>query len=112
MSERLGGKTATVIGAGSVGPGWGNGKATAVALAREGASVLCVDINAEGAEETVEIIPSEGGETAAFRADASDSHDLAAAIALCVERFGSLDVLNNNFGIVEVGTVVDYPEEN
>jgi len=48
-----------VVGAGSIGPGWGNGKATAVTFAREGAQVFCVDRNAAAAEETVKIIASE-----------------------------------------------------
>ena len=61
MTRRLEGKTALVIGAGSVGPGWGNGKATAVLFAREGANVLCVDVNETAAHETAEIIRSERG---------------------------------------------------
>ena len=52
--DRLKGKVAMVVGAGSIGPGWGNGKATAVTFAREGAQVFCVDRNAAAAEETVE----------------------------------------------------------
>ena len=52
--DRLKGKTAMVVGAGSIGPGWGNGKATAVTFAREGAQVFCVDRNGAAAEETVE----------------------------------------------------------
>src|SRR5437762_784932 len=52
--ERLEGKTAMVVGAGSIGPGWGNGKATAVTFAREGAQVFCVDRNAAAAQETVD----------------------------------------------------------
>ena len=59
--ERLKGKTAIVVGAGSIGPGWGNGKATAVTFAREGAQVFCVDRNAAAAEETAGIIAAEGG---------------------------------------------------
>jgi len=51
--NRLKGKVAMVVGAGSIGPGWGNGKATAVTFAREGASVFCVDRNGAAAEETV-----------------------------------------------------------
>jgi NAD(P)-dependent dehydrogenase (short-subunit alcohol dehydrogenase family) len=69
MVERLRGKVALVVGAGSIGPGWGNGKATAVAFAREGARVFCVDINPDAAEETAGIIRSEGGEAVAHRAD-------------------------------------------
>ena len=59
--QRLKGKTAMVVGAGSIGPGWGNGKATAATFAREGAQVFCVDRNGAAAEETVKIITSEGG---------------------------------------------------
>src|SRR5207248_584230 len=69
--DRLKGKIALVVGAGSIGPGWGNGKATAVTFAREGAQVFCVDRNAAAAEETVKIIAGEGGKAAAFTADVS-----------------------------------------
>ena len=65
MSGRVAEKTAIVVGAGSIGPGWGNGKASAVLLAREGAKVLCVDANAGAAEETAALIAGEGGEGAA-----------------------------------------------
>src|SRR3982751_1549066 len=63
--DRLKGKTAMVVGAGSIGPGWGNGKATAVTFAREGAQVFCVDRNGAAAEETVKIITDEGGKASA-----------------------------------------------
>ena len=59
--ERLKGKMAMVVGAGSIGPGWGNGKATAVTFAREGAQVFCVDRNAAAAERPSKIIAGEGG---------------------------------------------------
>ena len=68
---RLSGKTAIVVGAGSIGPGWGNGKATAVTFAREGAQVFCVDRNGAAAEETAAIIAGEGGKAMAFNADVS-----------------------------------------
>ena len=63
---RLKGKTAIVVGAGSIGPGWGNGKATAVTFAREGAQVFCVDRNQATAQQTVDIITSEDGAATAF----------------------------------------------
>src|SRR3972149_2320241 len=69
MADRLKNKIALVVGAGSIGRGWGNGKATAVAFAREGAKVLCADIDLKAAEETVAIIKGEGGDARAFRAD-------------------------------------------
>jgi NAD(P)-dependent dehydrogenase (short-subunit alcohol dehydrogenase family) len=108
--ERLKGKTALVVGAGSIGPGWGNGKATAVTFAREGARVLCVDRNAAAAEETVKIIEAEGGNAAAFTADASRAADVEAMVAACLKAFGRIDVLDNNVGIAEMGSVVEVSE--
>jgi len=108
--ERLKGKTAIVVGAGSIGPGWGNGKATAVAFAREGAQVFCVDRNAAAASETVEIIAAEGGHALAFAADASREADIAAMVATCLKSYGRIDVLDNNVGIAETGNVVDVSE--
>jgi NAD(P)-dependent dehydrogenase (short-subunit alcohol dehydrogenase family) len=108
--ERLKGKTALVVGAGSIGPGWGNGKATAVTFAREGARVFCVDRNAAAAEETVKIIAAEGGNAAAFTADASRAADVEAMVAACLKAFGRIDVLDNNVGIAEMGSVVEVSE--
>ena len=81
MAGRLKDKVAMVVGAGSIGPGWGNGKATAATFAREGAQVFCVDRNAAAAEETVGIIKSEGGKATAFTADVSRAADVEAMVA-------------------------------
>src|SRR4029077_80427 len=108
--DRLKGKVAMVVGAGSIGPGWGNGKATAVTFAREGAQVFCVDRNAKAATETAEIITKEGGQAVAFAADASRGDDIAAMVASCLKTYGRIDVLDNNVGIAETGTVVDVAE--
>src|SRR3954447_16667562 len=110
--ERLKGKTAMVVGAGSIGPGWGNGKATAVTFAREGAQVLCVDRNAAAAEETVNIITGEGGKASAFTADVSRAADVEAMVAACLKAHGRIDVLDNNVGIAEMGSVVEVTEES
>ena len=110
MADRLKGKVALVVGAGSIGPGWGNGKATAVAFAREGARVFCADINLAAAEETARIIKDEGGQAAAYRADVSKAADVAAMVEACVSAFGRIDVLDNNVGIAEVGGVVELSE--
>jgi NAD(P)-dependent dehydrogenase (short-subunit alcohol dehydrogenase family) len=107
---RLDGKTAIVVGAGSIGPGWGNGKATAVTFAREGAQVFCVDRNAKAAGETAEIITKEGGHAVAFAADASRAADIEAMVASCLKTYGHVDVLDNNVGIAETGSVVDVAE--
>jgi NAD(P)-dependent dehydrogenase (short-subunit alcohol dehydrogenase family) len=108
--ERLKGKTAMVVGAGSIGPGWGNGKATAVTFARQGAQVFCVDRNGAAAEETVKIITSEGGKALAFTADVSRAAEVEAMVAACLKTFGRIDVLDNNVGIAEMGGVVEVTE--
>src|SRR6201987_992180 len=110
MADRLKGKVALVVGAGSVGPGWGNGKATAVAFAREGASVFCADINLAGAEETAGIIRGERGQAGAPRADVSKAADVKAMVDACVSAYGRIDVLDNNVGIAELGGVVEVSE--
>jgi NAD(P)-dependent dehydrogenase (short-subunit alcohol dehydrogenase family) len=77
MGDRLKDKVALVSGAGSSGPGWGNGKATAVLFAREGAKVLAVDINRDAALETKRIIDGEGGICEAVSADVSRADDVS-----------------------------------
>ncbi len=110
MGGRLEDRTAIVVGAGSVGPGWGNGTATAVTFAREGARVLCVDINQAAAEETAEIITSEGGRAESYRADVTDQVQVEALVARAVELWGGIDVLHNNVGIVDMGGPVETDE--
>ncbi len=107
MGGRLADRVAIVVGAGSVGPGWGNGKATAVTFEREGARVLCVDINEAAAEETAAIITGEGGRAEAHQADVTDQAQVEALVALAVELWGGVDVLHNNVGIVETGGPVE-----
>ncbi len=69
MSKRLEGKAAIVTGAGSIGPGWGNGKTAAVLFAREGARILAIDVNRAAAEETKALIDREGGTCAVEQGD-------------------------------------------
>ena len=108
--DRLKGKVAMVVGAGSIGPGWGNGKATAVTFAREGAAVFCVDRNPAAAEETAKIITSEGGKAATFAADVSKATEVEAMVGACRKVYGRIDVLHNNVGIAEMGSVVEVTE--
>ena len=110
MPDRLKDKVALVAGAGSIGPGWGNGKATAVTFAREGAKVFCVDQNLAAAQETAGIITGEGGSAHGFRADVTSAADVAAMTAACRDAYGRIDVLDNNVGIARLGGVVDLPE--
>lgn len=110
MAGRLEGKVAIVTGAGSQGPGVGNGKAVAVFFAREGAKVLCVDLVKARAAETAALIESEGGQAAVFAADVTDRAACEAMAAAAVERFGALDILHNNVGIVLPHGIRDVTE--
>jgi NAD(P)-dependent dehydrogenase (short-subunit alcohol dehydrogenase family) len=110
MTGRLQDRTAIVTGAGSSGPGWGNGKAAAVTFAREGARVLCVDIDAAAAQETAAIIAREGGCAEAYRADVTDRAQVEALAARAVELWGGIEVLHNNVGIVDMGGPVETDE--
>ncbi len=106
----LTGKVAIVAGAGSVAPGWGNGRATAVLLARQGAAVFLVDLDAAAAEATASIIEGEGGSCAVHRCDATDSASVEQMVQACVNRFGRIDILVNNVGGSEPGDAVSMPE--
>lgn len=111
MAGRLSEKVALITGAGSIGPGWGNGKATSVLFAREGAKVVCVDINPAAAEETRSIIEGEGGEAIALTCDVSKKDQVDAMAQAAVERFGRIDILHNNVGIAVVGGPVEIDED-
>jgi NAD(P)-dependent dehydrogenase (short-subunit alcohol dehydrogenase family) len=110
MGERLNDKVAIVTGAGSIGPGWGNGKAVAVLFAREGAKIIAADINEDAARETKDIIEHEGGECLAVATDVSQADQVAGMVAQCIAQYGSVDVLHNNVGIAEVGGPVELSE--
>ncbi len=107
----LAGKVAFVSGAGSIGPGWGNGKAMAVLFARQGAKVFGTDIKPEAAAVTGEIIAKEGGTFEAYRADMLIAKDVQSAMDACVERFGRLDILVNNVGGSAPGDPVAMSED-
>ena len=97
---RLEGKVAMVVGAGQA-PGrmTGNGKATSMVFAREGAKVLCVDRDKAAAEETVAAIRAEGGIAEVAVADVRDEDAIKAVVAECVDLWGRIDVLDNNVGV-------------
>ncbi len=99
---RLKDKTAVIIGAGQA-PGAseaiGNGRATALLFAREGAKIFCVDRNLNTAEETASLVKSEGGEALAATADVTDEDAISAAIKGCADKWGRIDILHNNVGI-------------
>ena len=105
--ERLANKVAIVTGAGFRGGVIGNGAATAITFARHGARVLLVDLDQKNVMRTFEQIKAEGGEATVFLGDVSKQGDCEAMVRESTERFGKLDILHNNVGIVGSGTVVD-----
>ena len=108
---RLAGLVAIVTGAGSRGPGVGNGKAAAVLFAREGARVLLVDSVLARAEETQTMIRDEGGDCLAMEANVTSSEECKAMVDAAVQRYGRLDILHNNVGIDPgIVSVVDVDE--
>ena len=107
----LTGKVAFISGAGSVGEGWGNGKATAVLLARQGATVYGTDITLAAAQETQRLIAAEGGTAHATAVDMTKAAEVEAAVADCLARFGRIDILVNNVGGSAPGDPVSMSEE-
>jgi NAD(P)-dependent dehydrogenase (short-subunit alcohol dehydrogenase family) len=112
---RLRDRVAIVVGAGqSPGEGMGNGRATALTFAREGARVLCVDHNLESAQETVDMIGAKGGTAVAFKADVTKEAELKAMVSDAHARWGRVDILHNNVGVSLSGgdaELLDITEE-
>jgi NAD(P)-dependent dehydrogenase (short-subunit alcohol dehydrogenase family) len=112
---RLEGKIAIIVGAGqSPGEGMGNGRATVLRFAREGAKVLAVDRALAAAEETAAMAKKEGGECVAFEADVTREATLKAAVAAAEQRWGRVDILHNNVGVSIAGgdaSPLDITEE-
>nr|WP_305123221.1 glucose 1-dehydrogenase [Roseomonas sp. GC11] len=104
------GKVALVFGAGSSGPGWGNGKAAAVAYAREGARVVCFDIAEPAAAETAALITAEGFEALALPVDVTKQDSVQSAVTAALGHFGRIDVLHNNVGVTLSGGPVEIAE--
>ncbi len=100
MSDRLEGKVAIVTGAGQTpGETMGNGRATALLFAREGARVLLVDRHLNSAKETLELIDKEGLAGTVFEADVTSEKDCIAMVGACIKEYGQIDILQNNVGI-------------
>ena len=111
MDVRFKDKVALVLGAGSVGPGWGNGKATAVLFAREGARVFGADCNPDALAETSSIIDAEGGVFVGHVTDVTRPDQIDTLLQACLERFGRIDILVNNVGGSAPGDPVAMPGE-
>lgn len=109
----LSGKVAFVAGAGSVGDGWGNGRATAVLLARQGAKVFGTDFNADALAGTTAIFEQEGHrDWTPWRADMTATDDVLQAVEECARRYGRIDILVNNVGGSAPGTPVSLSVED
>jgi NAD(P)-dependent dehydrogenase (short-subunit alcohol dehydrogenase family) len=103
---RLGGKTALITGAGA-----GIGRASVLLFAREGARVAAVDLNEETGAETARLASEAGGEVLFHQGDVSRAADAEGMIRTAVARWGRLDILFNNAGIVPGGTAEEVDEE-
>jgi NAD(P)-dependent dehydrogenase (short-subunit alcohol dehydrogenase family) len=112
MTKRLEGKVAIVNGGGSSGPGWGNGKCTALTFAREGARVAVVDINRAAAEETAKLISDEGGRALVIESDTTAEADVDRMVATTLSEFGKVDILAQIVGISGRNTFFDDTKEN
>jgi NAD(P)-dependent dehydrogenase (short-subunit alcohol dehydrogenase family) len=108
---RLDGKVAIVTGCGSFGDGWGNGKAMAVLLARQGATVYGVDLDMDAAQVTADIVAGEGNRLHVGRCDVTDGAQVDALMRDCLARFGRIDILINNVGRSEPGNPGTMDEE-
>src|SRR4029079_2549693 len=112
MGSRLKGKVAIVSGAGSVGPGWGNGRAIAARFAEEGAKIFAVDCDLDSVTETVERVKAAGGEIVTHQCDVTGAASVEVMVKTCVECFGRIDVLVNNVGGSAAGGPVDMSEDH
>ena len=105
---RLKDRVAIVTGAGSVGPGWGNGRAIAVRFAEEGATVFAVDVQEARLKETVQ---RSSFPIQTHICDVTDGRAVAGMVAACLERFGRIDILVNNVGGSAPGGPVEMSED-
>jgi NAD(P)-dependent dehydrogenase (short-subunit alcohol dehydrogenase family) len=112
MGTRLQDKIAVVTGAGTSGEGMGNGKAAALLFAREGATVVAVDLRQEAAQTTVDAIGAGGGRAIAVAADVSRADDVRRIVDTAIEHYGRIDVVHNNVGIEIAGDPVSTTEED
>jgi NAD(P)-dependent dehydrogenase (short-subunit alcohol dehydrogenase family) len=110
MPGRLHDKVALVTGAGCVGPGWGNGRATAVLFAREGATVFAADKSDEAMKETLDRVAEGGGTIRSHQCDVTDGASVQAMVEACLAAYGRIDVLVNNVGGSVAGGPVELSE--
>ena len=100
-----------MTGAGCVGPGWGNGRATAVRFAEEGAKIFAVDRNLDSVSETIERVIAAGGEIVTHQCDVTGAASVEIMVKTCLDRFGRIDILVNNVGGSAQGGPVEMSED-
>lgn len=105
MGTRLAGKVAIVTGAAARGEGVGNGSASAMLFAREGARVLVVNRKIDRAQALADTIRDGGGEALAFAADVTKPEATEAMAEFAMQHFGRIDILHNNVGVGAAGNV-------
>ena len=108
---RLDGKVAIVTGAGARADIVGNGQATSIIFAHEGAKVLLVDTDEARVKGTLDAIESHGGTASEFIGDVTSADSCRDMVQAALDRYGRLDILHNNVGIGGSGTVVEVSEE-
>lgn len=111
MSDRLKGKVALITGAGSVGPGWGNGRAMTIRFAQEGAQVFATDIDEARLDETLSYAKEEKVNIHKGIVDVMQSSSIEQMVQECLQRFGRIDILVNNVGGSAKGGPVEMTEE-
>jgi NAD(P)-dependent dehydrogenase (short-subunit alcohol dehydrogenase family) len=111
MTARLKGKVALITGAGSVGPGWGNGRAMTIRFAQEGAQVYATDIDETRLDETLSYAGDEKANIQKGFVDVMQSSSIEKMVQECLQRFGRIDILVNNVGGSAKGGPVEMTEE-
>jgi len=104
-------KVALIMGCGSVGPGWGNGRTMAVLLSRQGASIFGTDIHLDNTQETRSIIESEGGHCIMYACDSTSAADVERTVQECLQIYGRIDILINNVGLSQPGGPINISED-
>lgn len=106
-ATQLDGRSVVVTGAGA-----GVGRATALLFAREGARLVCADVDVASAEETVDLVAAAGGTARAQACDVSLEEDVEQAVAAAVAAYGRLDVVFNNAGIASPRSGMRFEEHS
>jgi len=106
----LNGKVALIMGCGAVAEGWGNGRATAMLMARQGARIFGTDLHLQHAVRTRELIVAEGFDADVVACDSTRAEQVEDTVRACLSRHGRIDILVNNVGLSQPGGPIDMDE--